>query len=85
MIFLAPEVDGSVQSGSPTLAPIGSSAGYVADQDWMKMLTSSPLFKAVHDIEELIKDGVGPQGCIGAKGRPYIDIKVFNCYYWKLD
>jgi len=40
------------------------------------MLTSSPLFKAVNDIEELIKDGVGPQGCVGAKGRPYIDIKV---------
>lgn len=55
---------------------MGSGTGQAADQDWMKMLTSSPLFKAVHDIEELIKDGVGPQGCIGAKGRPYIDIKV---------
>lgn len=51
-------------------------APYAADQDWMKMLTNSPLFKAVNDIEEMIKDGVGAQSVLGAKGRPYIDIKV---------
>ena len=63
-------------------APLQPSTGHIADQDWVKMLTSSPLFKAVNDIEELIKDGVAPQGCVGAKGRPYIDIKVCDSYAW---
>jgi len=71
----APEQESLSQSVPPTLSPLTPTTGNVGEQDWMKMLTASPLFKAVNDIEEMIKDGVGPQGCIGAKGRPYIDIK----------
>ena len=42
----------------------------------MNMLADTPLFKAVNDIEELVKEGLVPSEVAGAKGRPYIDIKV---------
>lgn len=61
-----------------------TSVPYAVDQDWVKMLTNSPLFKAVNDIEEMIKDGVGPQSVLGTKGRPYIDIKVKKKFVYSL-
>lgn len=76
----APEQDALQQSEAPMQSVFADSAAGIpvaamSDQDWMRVLAGSPLFKAVNDIEEMIKDGVGPQGVIGAKGRPYIDIK----------
>ena len=50
----------------------------LSDQDLMNMLADTPLFKAVNDIEELVKEGLVPSEVAGAKGRPYIDIKVWD-------
>jgi len=47
----------------------------MTDQALMNMLANSPLQQTVNDIEEMIKDGVKPSGVLGAKGRPFIDIK----------
>ena len=71
------QTDSDLQgAGQAYPAPVAYS-----EQDWMKMIAESPLFKAVNDIEEMVKDGISPQGVLGAKGRPYIDIKVSLCLF----